>query len=313
MASFTDLAKTVAANWKSADKETKDYCLTVAHLIKERHAELSEAEEAVCLLKIDSTSPLPTEETKKRSAENNRMSGHKSTKSEVICCLPTIDFDCSGHANESKTRELQSPPFSFDQVIDARRRELQSMIPRRARSYAFGYQRTNQNPGMFVPTSIDRPVAHKHGMTESFDNSSTCAMGTYQQQYPNNRAATDSSATMTWGYGKSPVCTQQGIQGRQMSIMEGNYGDNILDPVISNVSKRAMLSNMMSAIHTFKQPIPHREGNCSFAEHRRWWAPEFLPTLEQEQFHAMYRAQELDITDSDIVGMWLSSEVQEEE
>jgi hypothetical protein len=41
--------------------------------------------------------------------------------------------------------------------------------------------------------------------------------------------------------------------------------------------------------------------------------PNFLQHLKQERLTKMYQAQELDITDSDVVGMWLMSEVQEEE
>ena len=119
-------------------------------------------------------------------------------------------------------------------------------------------------------------------------------MEMYQQQYPHNRVATDSSATMMWCYGNlefsnaemprpipTSVCIQQGNQGTQMPMMKGSYGDNELEfPVISNVSQRAMLSNMMSAIHTSTQPIPHREGNRSFGQHRRWSAPEFSATSQ---------------------------------
>jgi hypothetical protein len=307
----------VAANWKTVDKETKDYCFMVARILKERHAELSETEGIACLATADSISPGPKKETKQKSAESNRMDDSESTESGMIlCCLPT-----------DQGIEFPSLPFSSEQANEIRRRELQRMIPKRARRIALGDQQANQYPGMCAPTSIDRSVAHEQGMTDSYDNSSTCVLRMYQQQYPHNRMATDSSATMMWGYGNldlsnaemprqipTSACTQQGIQGTQMSIQKGSYGDDELEfPIISNVSERAMLSNMMSAIHTSKQPIPHREGYRSFAEHRRWSAPECLQTPKQEKFHAMYQAQELDIADSDVVGMWLTSKVQEEE
>lgn len=245
MASFTDLARTVGANWKTADKETKDYCLAVARIIKERHAELSEAEGVVCLSTIDSISPGPKKETKQRSAESNRMNDYESTESGVICCLPTNQ-----------------------QANDARLRELQSMIPKRA-SFAFRHQRTNEYPGMCVPTSIGA-VAHEQGMTDSHDNNNTSVMQMYQQQYLHNRVTTDSSAKMMWGYGNQ-MPRQHVIQEMQISIVKGSYDDNSLEfPVISNVSQRAMLSNMMNATHTSKQQIPHREGIRCFGEHRRW-------------------------------------------
>ena len=92
---------------------------------------------------------------------------------------------------------------------------------------------------MCVPTSIDRPVAHEQGTDSYYDNSSTCVLRMYHQQYPHNRMATDSSATIMWGYGNlnlsnsemprpipTSACTQQGIQGSQMSMMKGSNGDN---------------------------------------------------------------------------------------
>jgi hypothetical protein len=38
--SFVDLARTVGENWKTIDKETKDYCESVCHIIKDRYAQL---------------------------------------------------------------------------------------------------------------------------------------------------------------------------------------------------------------------------------------------------------------------------------
>ena len=37
---FAELARTVGANWKIIDKETKEYCMTVSNLIQARHSEL---------------------------------------------------------------------------------------------------------------------------------------------------------------------------------------------------------------------------------------------------------------------------------
>ena len=89
MASFTDLARTVAANWKSADKDTKDYCSTVARILKERHTELSEAKVIECLSMTDSINQGLNEETKQRSANSHRMNDSELTES---VCLPTMDY-----------------------------------------------------------------------------------------------------------------------------------------------------------------------------------------------------------------------------
>ena len=42
MTSFAGLARTVAQNWKAADNVTKDYCNTVARILKERYGELTQ-------------------------------------------------------------------------------------------------------------------------------------------------------------------------------------------------------------------------------------------------------------------------------
>ena len=388
MTSFTDLSKTVIANWKSIDEETKDYCMTVGRILKERHTELSKvkqmgclstmdpvvpakkkskqrsadnnrmnssgsskskmisclprdqanafsalpfileqahvmrrrelqsmiprrarsidsrdqrAEGIVCLSTVDSISPGPKKESKQKSADNNRMNDSESTESGAICCLPT-----------DQAIEFPPLPFSLEQAHDMRRRELQSMIPRRARSIALGDQQANHYPGMWVPT-ID-PVAPE-------------LMRMYHQQYLRNQLIAESTLTAMWGVGDgnlntsnaemprliSSVCIQQGIQGAHVPTMKESYCDNELEfPIISNISRRAMISNMMSAIHTSQQPIAHREGIRSFGEHRRSSAPERLQTSKQEQrLEAMYEARELDISDSDVHDMWLSSKVDE--
>jgi hypothetical protein len=64
LTSFTGLAKTVATNWKAADDATKDYCNTVAHIIKERHAELKQFRGIIDLLKEDSNVPKSKEKSK---------------------------------------------------------------------------------------------------------------------------------------------------------------------------------------------------------------------------------------------------------
>ncbi|KAL3807734.1 hypothetical protein ACHAXA_000794 [Cyclostephanos tholiformis] len=301
------------------DKETKDYCLTVARILKERHAELSEVGRMEGLSTMDSVVERPKKETKHRSADSNIKKNSELTESGVMCCIPTMDSISSGQANEIQ------------------REYLQSWIPKRA-STDIGDQRINQYLSMCAPERID-PVAHERGMMTSHDASRTCVMGMYQQ-YLHNQVTTNSSRPIILSNAEMPRPIlsghiQQGIQGVQM---KGSQGDDELDfpimpfvscarvqmngshgydglefPIIAHVSQRAMISNMISANRTSsKQPISHSEEIHSFTERRRWSAPECLQTSKHEQPQA-YDAQELDITDSDVVGMWLSSNVKEDD
>ena len=64
--SFSELARSIAANWKSAAKETKDYCEEVARIIKGRHTKLNKVEMTGCLSTTDSVGPR---QRRKRSQE----------------------------------------------------------------------------------------------------------------------------------------------------------------------------------------------------------------------------------------------------
>ena len=78
--SFAELGRTVAANWKSGDYETKEYCVEVARILKERHTELTKCRGIICLPTIDSVSPGSKEEAKPRNADIG-----------AVYCLPTMD------------------------------------------------------------------------------------------------------------------------------------------------------------------------------------------------------------------------------
>jgi hypothetical protein len=67
--SFADLARTVAANWKCADEETKHYCVTVADTLKERHAVLANFGRTSCLPAIDPSSRELKSEKKRSKVE----------------------------------------------------------------------------------------------------------------------------------------------------------------------------------------------------------------------------------------------------
>jgi hypothetical protein len=90
MTSFTELAWTVATNWKSADKETKDYCLAVARILKERHTEMTKVGGMGCLSTIKAISPGPKEEVKPINADNETKDS-ELTKFGALCCLLTMD------------------------------------------------------------------------------------------------------------------------------------------------------------------------------------------------------------------------------
>jgi len=94
--SFAELSLTVAANWKSADNETKYYCKEVARILKERHTELTKVGGEGCLPTIDSVVPGPIEEVKLRNADNDM----KLTEFGAIFCLPTMDSESPGPNND---------------------------------------------------------------------------------------------------------------------------------------------------------------------------------------------------------------------
>jgi hypothetical protein len=209
-----------------------------------------------------------------------------------------------------------NPLCNFGQANDeTKRSEVQSTVPGRA-AYTLFQQRTNLWPGMGDSNSIN-PLA----TMSMHDNSKTRAL-TIHQQYQHNRDATISSAAMMCGSlefstakmhrpNLSAGHVRQGIQETQMPTMKGSYGDDGLQyPLIASVCQRAvMLNMMMGANRASEEPISQVR---SLGEQRQWSAPECLPTFKQERFNATYEAQELDISDSDILGMWLTSKVQEE-
>ena len=81
---------------------------------------------------------------------------------------------------------------------------------------------------------------------------------------------------------------------------------------IMNASRRAAISSMM----TLPDSAPTREGIRCLGEqpspNNRWYsAPECQSPPELHRSRATYEIQELDIADSNILGMWQSSKVQE--
>ena len=300
--SFAELARTIAANWKSADKETKDYCVEVARIIKERHAELNKVGLTGCLSTTDSVGPGPTEEAKPRNADNE-------TKDTELC-LPKMDSVSPGPKNDTKRRRVQ--------------------LPRRL-THAFGDQPSQQYHGMHASTGIF-PAAHGQNNINIRDGSRTWVMDLIDQ-YHRDQAASIPNATTMWGNDSLNHTTinmpqpmpsgviQETIRTASLPIMTGiavsQAGTDHQDVrhefrAIMNASKRASISNMMTL--PGRAPMPHgirgfeQQPNPNFRRHS---APECQNPSELDRSRAMYDVQELDVADSNILDMWRSSKVQE--
>ena len=166
--SFSELTRSVAENWKSTAKETKDYCVEDARIIKERHTELTKVVGKGCLSMTHSVGPGPTEDVKPRNAGNK-------TK-DVELCLPTMDSVSQGPKNDTKRRRVQ--------------------LPRRATD-AFGDQPNQQYLSMHAPMGIF-PVAHDQDTMNRRGSSRTWLMNMIYQ-YHRDQAATIPNATALWG------------------------------------------------------------------------------------------------------------------
>ena len=355
--SFSELARSVAANWKSAAKETKDYCVEVARIIKERHSELNKVGVTGCLSTTDSVGPGLMEEAKRRNAGNE-------TKDTELC-LPTIDSVSPGPKNDTKRRRVQ--------------------LPRRV-THAFGDQPSQQYLSMHAPVGIF-PVAHDQDTMNSRDMSRTWLMDMYHQ-YHNSQASTTPNATSLWVNERLNRTNRNTLQPmpldvfQNIQLMKGSTGiktgtDHRDVPqefrAIMNASRRAAISSMMtspapqefSAImnasrraaissmmtlpgsvlmpegircigeqttsnnrwysapecQSFKEThteltTPMTEGIRCLGEqpspnNRRYSAPECQSSYELDRSRAKYEIQELDVADSNILGMWRSSKVQE--
>ncbi|KAL3822581.1 hypothetical protein ACHAXA_011500 [Cyclostephanos tholiformis] len=312
--SFAELARTVAANWKSADNETKDYCTTVARILKERHSVLIKVG---LLYKIDPSSQAPKEEITPFLK-----------KSKGIFCLPTMDLVSPGSQNQRMRR----------QVKKAKRSTLD-----------FGDQPTKQCIAMHLPEGVST-IAHEQDTVNSHDIGRTCVMDMYQQYNLNRSTTVQDTTNMSYFYCSATVpCILEGRQNQSAGVTGINFlsgidsasqgpkekitrrrSDNefcqMMNParslsqneIMMNVNSGAMISNKIEGKILFgDQPIkqgmtPGHEESRFFKEHRNYSAPEYLNTSDQKLPMGMYDIQELDIADSDVVSMWLSSKAQKE-
>jgi len=307
--SFAELTWMVAANWKSADKETKDYCVEVARILKARHAELTKVGGIGCLSAIDSISPGPREEAKPRNADSETQEKYL-TNFGAKFCLPTMDSVSPGLKNDTKRRKAQLP-------ITA--------------THAFGDQPSHLFNGLHDSTGIF-PTAHGKNNINIRDGSRTWLMDLIDQ-YHRDQAASIPNTTPMWGNDSLNHTTinmpqpmpsgviQETIRTASMPIMTGNavsqtgtdhQGLRHEFRAIMNASKRASISNMMTSQR--RAPMPHgirgfkQQPNPNFRRHS---APECQNPSELDSSRAIYDVQELDVADSNIRDMWRSSKVQE--
>ena len=284
--SFTELARTVAANWKNAEKEVIDYCSEVARILKERHTELTKCRGIICLPTIDSVSPGSKEEAKPRNADIG-----------AVYCLPTMDTVGPG----SKVQ-----------------------LPQRA-TRAFGDQPSQQYLSMHAPMGIF-PFDHDKDAMNSRDSSRTWLMDMFHQYQHNQVATIPNATTVWGNDSlncttinmlqpmPSDVIREMQIMAGSARSQTGTYHQEVRQEfrAIMNASRRASISNMMTL--PGRAPVPH--GIRSFGEQprpisRRYSSPEHQHPSEQERSMATYDIQELDVDDSNILDMWRSSKVQE--
>ncbi len=250
--SFAELARTVAANWKSDDYETKAYCVEVARILKARHAELTKVGGIGCLSAIDSISPRPREEATPRNADSE-ASDTGLAEFAAIFCLPTMDSVSPGQKNDMKRRKAQLPITAM---------------------HAFGDQPSQQYHGMHASTGMF-PAAHGQNNSNTRDGSRVWVIDLIDQ-YHRDQSASIPNATTIWGSDSlnrttinmhqpmSSGVIQETIRTASMPIMTGNavsqMGTDHQDVrhefrAIMNASQRASISNMMNLQR--RAPMPH--------------------------------------------------------
>ena len=182
--SFAELARTVAANWKSDDYETKAYCVEVARIIKERHTELTKVGGVGCLSTIDSGGPESTEKAKPRNVDNETQDTHL-TELGAVFCLPAMDSVSPCPKNETNQRKGMCGPDSISPVAREQGTvNWQDNVP-------------NRQSGTHVPNIITL-VTHEQGFMNNCEKNRTSMLDSYQQ-YQNNRVATiPKAASMGW-------------------------------------------------------------------------------------------------------------------
>ena len=384
--SFAELARTVAANWKSADKETKDYCVEVVRILKKRHTLLTKVGGIGCLSMIDSIGPGPREEAKPRNAGSEASDTGLAELGAIFCLPEELDSVSTGPKNDTERINAQLPVTSTN---------------------AFGDRLSQQYHGMHASLG-NFPVVHGQNNMNSRDGSRTWLMDKIYQ-YHHDQAALILNAIDIWGddslnhttinmpqpvplgviqetnlTASLPIMTgntvsqtgtdQQDVQHQFHAIMNasrrasisnvmtlpgsamsqtGTYHRDVQQQfhAIMNANRRASISNVMTSpgsamsqtgtdhqdvqqqFHAImdgsrrapisnmmtlpgRAPMPY--GIRGFGQQpspiNRWYSPpECQNPSEFDTSRAIYDIQELDVADSNILGMWGSSKVQEKD
>ena len=136
---FVELARTVGANWKIIDKETKEYCMTVSNLIQARHSELIAKERGQLKKKKSqlvqqrevSSPKVPYEATVKTNSDTKPPIVHYTTSNNYQLAVssnvmpsskPSMAMDTLGTFRYGSTRldamiEMCCLPFESPNVL----------------------------------------------------------------------------------------------------------------------------------------------------------------------------------------------------
>jgi hypothetical protein len=372
---FVELARTVAANWKSADNETKDYCTTVERILKERHAVLIKirylytidsarqeiSEEVTPELSKSKGSLGSHNEMKRRQVKKPRMATHalegKQTKQCSIMQLPSdflhnINPGSQGGPKEEITSELtystgifclptKDPASCPGSQIEMTLRQVD--ISKRA-THALEDKPIKVCTAMHLPEGFS-PVAREQSTVNSRGIGRTCLMDMYQKYHHNLSTTISDTPNMLDYYSSSTRCT---LKDRQVEVAEVrgvtlpsaidsanqgpleeitrrstdiicclptmNYASSVSQiDIDSCFDSLTMISNEIGVkFSSGDRPtmlgMAPRHEECRFLnDRRRHSAPERRKISDKGQPRETYDIQELDIADSDVVGMWHSS------
>ena len=142
VATFRELAKTIAINWKSVDNETRRYCEAVASIIKERHAQIITNKEEVTL--DQDTLNAQTSATK-----FGRRSSMPATLSTNEKATLQMHFELQQYCQSAAPMSYSIPSMPFPPENNVVRRNF--VLPR---SFSDGYR-----PMMFQEIDLDQQLS----------------------------------------------------------------------------------------------------------------------------------------------------------
>lgn len=109
---LAELARTVGANWKSADKETKEYCIMVANLIRDKHAEQVKKHRAgfvpYSMVAVSQPRPCPLQSVQHPAiVEDHNFANHCTMMSKVYNRSPFLPFADETGINRNMMHQYQ--------------------------------------------------------------------------------------------------------------------------------------------------------------------------------------------------------------